>query len=74
MTRQQEPHHHTVRDAETLLALGIFIVALALPVLVGTFFAKGSHAIVVNILAGAALLIIGIIFTLRGYWTLKHLD
>lgn len=74
MARNKEVHQHTRRDAETFQALGIFIVALAIPVLIGTFFAVRPHAIVVNIIAGAVLLLIGIIFVLRGFWTLKHLD
>lgn len=77
MTRQKEPHHHTRRDAETLRALGYFIVALAIPVLIGTYFAfqsHKSHAVVVNVIAGVILLSIGVGFVLRGHWTLRHLD
>lgn len=67
-------HHHTRRDAATLMALGIFITVLAVPVLAGTFWAQRFHAAVVNIGAGVVLLGIGIGFIVRGKWTLRNLD
>ncbi|HDP35964.1 MAG TPA: hypothetical protein ENN29_12740 [Candidatus Hydrogenedentes bacterium] len=56
------------RDAETQMALGIFISILAVPVLIGSFWADDMHSRVVNITAGAVLLGIGL--GLLGYgWT-----
>jgi len=50
----------TKRDGETGMAVGLFIVALGLPVLVGTFFALDTpRAAFVNGLCGFILLLIG---------------
>ncbi len=46
------------RDAELYVVLGIFLVALGLPVILGTWFAVADgrmHAAVVNVLAGLVL-------------------
>ena len=48
------------RDSETQMALGVFIFVLSLPVLLGTLWADGMHARVVNIVAGVVLLGIGV--------------
>lgn len=53
------------RDAETLFLLGIFIVVLAVPVLIGTAFADTGRAMAVNAAAGVVLLGVGIGFILR---------
>ncbi|MDX9975945.1 MAG: YtpI family protein [FCB group bacterium] len=47
------------RDAETQIALGLFIVIIAIPVLIGTIYAVRPHAQVVNMIAGGVLLAIG---------------
>lgn len=54
------------RDAETQMALGIFVVVIALPVLVGTFWADRTHAAVVNVTAGLVLLGVGAALALFG--------
>lgn len=49
------------RDAASLLILGSFFVLLAVLVLIGSLWAVGrTHALIVNLGAGAALLIAGI--------------
>jgi hypothetical protein len=49
------------RDGETYVALGIFIVAVGLPVAAGTYWAAKSDvsAAVVNIVCACVLLLIG---------------
>ena len=69
----QDPARFARRDAETLLMLGGFMAILALPVLVGTFFAGSAFAMGVNALSGLVLLGIGLGVMLRGYGRLKKL-
>lgn len=49
------------RDGETYIALGLFIVAIGLPVVAGTYWAYQSNirAAIVNIICAAVLLLIG---------------
>jgi hypothetical protein len=49
------------RDGETYVALGIFILAVGLPVVAGTYWAYQTNvrAAVVNVVCGAVLLLIG---------------
>lgn len=50
------------RDAELYVVLGVFLVALGLPVVLGTWFAVASgrmHAAVVNAIAGLSLVAMG---------------
>jgi small neutral amino acid transporter SnatA (MarC family) len=50
------------RDAELYVVLGIFLVALGLPVILGTWFALAegrTHAAVVNVIAGLVLVAMG---------------
>ena len=69
-----EPHHeHTRRDAETQVVLGIFMAVLAVFVLIGTIWADTTAALVVNVMAGTALLIIGLAFVLYGKRGFKRL-
>ncbi len=50
------------RDAASLVMIGTFFTVLALLVLCGTFWATGRfHAMMVNLGAGAILLIIGLL-------------
>lgn len=65
---------HTQRDAETLWALGLFLVVLSLPVFVGTLYADAFMPGLVNFLAASAIFIIGALMIWRGRWTKKHLD
>lgn len=61
------------RDAETQMALGVFITILAIPVLIGTLWATHMHARVVNIVAGIVLLGIGVAFLGYGWSRRTHL-
>jgi hypothetical protein len=64
-TIDKKAERHTVaelmkRDGETYMAVGLFIIALAIPVLIGTLWAtERPHAALVNLVAGAILGIIG---------------
>ncbi len=50
------------RDGETYIALGLFIVAVGIPVLAGTYFAAQTNvrAAVVNVVCAVVLLLIGV--------------
>jgi len=73
--QNQEPHiHHTKRDAETLTALGLFISFLSVLVLIGTFWADSVRAMVVNAVAGAVLLGIGVGMIVWGRITAKKVS
>ncbi len=63
---EQRTGEHNRRDAETQTVLGIFISIMAIPVLIGTFWAERSHAMVVNVVAGSILLGIGILLAVMG--------
>ena len=54
------------RDADAFTALGIFLVVLSAPVLLGTWWAEGAVQTVVNLAAGTILLAIGVGMCLRG--------
>lgn len=49
------------RDGETYVALGLFIVAVGIPVVFGTYFAAQTNmrAAIVNIVCAGVLLLIG---------------
>lgn len=48
------------RDGETYIAVGLFIVALSIPVLIGTIWAmERPHAAVVNAVCGVVLAVVG---------------
>jgi hypothetical protein len=66
-------HEHTKRDAESLMAIGIFLVILSMPVFIGTFFESESFPRLINVLAGVAILVIGGLMIWRGVWTRRHL-
>lgn len=59
------------RDGETYIALGLFIVAVGLPVVAGTYWAAQTnvHAAIVNIVCAGVLLLIGVASIVYG-WTL----
>lgn len=62
------------RDAETQIALGLFItVIVAIPVLIGTFWADRAAAAVINVIAGLVLLGVGVGLGLFGWWKLGKL-
>ncbi len=73
MSERPAGHEHTKRDAESLWALGIFLVVLSIPVFIGTFFEHDSFAQIVNVCSGLAIFIIGALMIWRGIWTGRHL-
>lgn len=73
MSEKPSGHEHTKRDAESLIALGTFLVLLALPVFAGIFFEEENFAQLVNFFAGTAILTIGGLMLWRGIWTRRHL-
>ncbi len=78
MTEQAEeqktdPHQHTRRDAETQIALGTFVSFISIFVLIGTFWAEDTKALVVNVIAGSVLLGIGVAMALLGFTKRKKL-
>lgn len=68
-----DPHQHTRRDAETQMALGAFVSFISIFVLIGTFWADDTKAIVVNMIAGSVLLGIGVVMALLGFTKWKNL-
>lgn len=73
MSEKPMGSEHTRRDAETLWALGAFLVVLSLPVFVGTLYADGLVQGLVNFVAAFAIFIIGALMIGRGRWMKKHL-
>lgn len=73
MTEKPAGHEHTKRDAEILLALGGFLIVLAIPVFIGTFFAGDWVARAINLMAGGVVFVIGALMVWRGIWTRRHL-
>ena len=74
MSEKPVAGRHTKRDAEILLVLGIFLVVLAVPVLIGTIWAEGAVPMLINVAAGLIVGGIGVAMILRGRWTGRHLD
>lgn len=66
-------HDHTKRDAESLLAIGLFLVVLSVPVFIGTFFEDDSFAQTVNVFAALSIFVIGALSIWRGVWTRRNL-
>lgn len=62
----QPPGVHDKRDAETLIALGLFMVVMATPVILATPWAGPPYDQVVNFGAGATLLAIGVAMLYKG--------
>ena len=65
---------HSRRDAETQTVLGIFISIMAIPVLIGTVWAEKTHAMIVNVVAGLALLSVGLFLAYWGFRGKKKLS
>ncbi len=59
MSEQEKNGEHVRRDTETLMALGIFMTVMSLPVIVATIWAGPPFDKVVNFIAGLTLLTIG---------------
>ncbi|MBI2432742.1 MAG: hypothetical protein HYV26_07725 [Candidatus Hydrogenedentes bacterium] len=56
------------RDGETGMAVGLFVLALGIPVLIGTLFTLDNHrAAIVNAISGLVLLLIGGWATIYGW-------
>lgn len=64
---------HTKRDSETFIALGLFMVALAVTVLIGTYWTTTTDGKVVNALSGVVLLATALGFIIRGVYIKKRL-
>lgn len=59
-SESKHPEGFEKRDAETYIAIGIFILAVGIPVLLGTIWAMDRpHAAIVNAICGAVLCLIG---------------
>ena len=54
------------RDSDSLFVMGIFFTVLSLAVLVGSLWADGTKALVVNLFSGGILLAIGVGSVLYG--------
>lgn len=66
MDNEAQHSRHTQRDREVLTALGIFLVVLSIPVLIGVFFEEGLVPSIVNGVAGVVLMGIGAAMIWRG--------
>jgi hypothetical protein len=64
---------HTRRDAETLIALGLFMVTMSLPVMVGTIWAGHGYSQAVNFISGLVLFAVGAGMTGKGWRDLRRL-
>lgn len=61
------------RDGETGMAVGLFVLALAIPVLIGTLFELDQpRAAVVNFICGMVLLLVGGGSTAYGWMLFKR--
>ncbi len=61
------------RDGETNIVVGLFLFALGIPVLLGTFGAlERPHAAFVNAVCGIVLLLIGAVVTVYGWWGFRN--
>lgn len=69
-----EGQKHTRRDAETLIALGLFMVVMALPVMLGTIWAGHGFSQAVNFIAGFVLFAIGAGMCYKGRRDMRRLD
>jgi len=70
----EAPTDHSKRDAETQKVLGIFITYISIPVVIGTYWAETTRAMVVNATAGLVLFGIGIAMAVWGAKTSKKLS
>lgn len=74
MSEEHDEHLHTQRDGETQKVLGLFMGILAVPVIIGTFWADSFVHGAVCLLSGFVLLGFGIGFWLKGQHTLRQLN
>jgi hypothetical protein len=73
MSEEQDEHLHTERDGETQKVLGLFMGALAIPVIIGTLWSETFVQGTVCFISGVILLGFGIGFWLKGKHTLSKL-
>ena len=67
-TPDQDAHaRFAKRDAETQIALGLFVALIAVPVIIGTLWADRTSAIVVNLVSGVTLLGFGLAMAAYGF-------
>ena len=62
----QDQDRFAKRDAETQMVLGSFVTVIAIPVLIGTYWADTERAMIVNLAAGFVLFGIGLAIAVRG--------
>lgn len=74
MSQDPSSTHHTRRDAETLLMIGAFLAILAVPVVIGTWWANTTAAAVVNVVFGLLLLALGVGAFARGWYLRRRCD
>ena len=80
MTEDSEKHaesvreQHTQRDAETQTVIGVFVIVMAIPVLIGTVWAEKTHAMIVNAIAGLVLLTVGVVIFKLGRRTARKMS
>lgn len=74
MTKANNLATNQKRDGETYIAVGIFVVAVGLPVLAGTYWAamKSPHAAIVNGICGGVLVAIGVTAIVYGRLLLRR--
>ena len=63
----EQQNQFAKRDAETQIALGLFVTIIALPVIVGSLWANTGRAVVVNLVSGLVLLGIGVTMAAFGW-------
>lgn len=72
MSKDQE-NAHSRRDGETLFVLGVFLVVLGLPVILGSWWAEKAIQMWVCLISGFILAGIGGAFVYYGKKALKRL-
>ena len=70
----EQKNTHTQRDGETLFVLGLFLVVLGMPVILGSLWADTSVQKLVCAISGVILCAIGTAFVVHGKKVLKRLD
>jgi putative Mn2+ efflux pump MntP len=63
----KNPSEHTRRDAETAIALGVFLLVMSVPVYLGTFWAGPVFDKVVNFIGASVLFLVGVGFLWQGW-------
>ncbi len=72
VTEEHDAKDFAKRDGETYIAVGLFIFALGVPVLIGTLWAlEKPNAAIVNAVCGAVLTLIGLAAMAYGWRTYR---